>query len=244
MRRRDAKRSGDVCSERETRWPLWVAVVVSLALHTALIVAAASRCLRRPAPIAVALVMTAGGSGGGERAPGSAAVSAASLPSSPRVTVPKPRRHAAARTAHVGSAAADATETQGSGLETAGTGDAGGGSADAGGSAASSGGGGLGNGLGQGGGFYPRPLCLYCPEPTYPLLARARGWQGSVEVALSVLADGSVDTASLGRSSGYPALDAAAIAVARQSRFRQPSTAGLTAPLQGRIEYRFILRGG
>jgi TonB family protein len=59
-------------------------------------------------------------------------------------------------------------------------------------------------------------------------------------VALSVLADGSVDGARLGRSSGYPALDDAAIAVARQSRVSLPRD-GLSKPLRGRIEYRFIL---
>jgi TonB family protein len=96
------------------------------------------------------------------------------------------------------------------------------------------------SGSGTGDGLDPRAFCVYCPEPYYPLIARARGWQGTVEVALSVLADGSVKGARLGRSSGYPALDDAAIAVARQSRFRLPPD-GLSKPLRGRIEYRFIL---
>ncbi|MFI5395010.1 MAG: TonB family protein [Candidatus Binatia bacterium] len=91
-------------------------------------------------------------------------------------------------------------------------------------------------GSGTGDGVNPRAFCLYCPEPHYPLIARARGWQGTVEVVLSVLADGSVNGTSLHRSSGYPALDQAAIAVARQSRFH-----GLSKPLRGRIEYRFVL---
>jgi len=96
-------------------------------------------------------------------------------------------------------------------------------------------------GPGTGEGGDQRAYCVYCPEPHYPLIARARGWQGSVDVGLFVLADGSVHDASLRRSSGYSALDEAALAVARQSRFRPPFAGGLPAPLRGRIEYRFEL---
>jgi TonB family protein len=98
------------------------------------------------------------------------------------------------------------------------------------------------HGGGAGAGADQRASCLYCPEPYYPLIARARGWEGSVEIALSVLTDGSVDGARLRRSSGYPVLDEAAIAVARQSRFRLPRDNTVPTPLRGRIEYRFVLR--
>ncbi len=97
------------------------------------------------------------------------------------------------------------------------------------------------SGTGGGDGVDQRVYCVYCPEPHYPLLARSRGWQGRVDVGLVVLADGSVDVASLRRSSGYGVLDEAAVAVARRSRFKPPSTSGLPAPLHGRIEYRFEL---
>lgn len=97
-------------------------------------------------------------------------------------------------------------------------------------------------GAGMGTGLATRALCVYCPEPSYPLIARSRGWQGTVEVALSVRADGSVHGARLGRSSGYEALDDAAIAVARLSHFHLPDESGLPAPLHGRMEYRFVLR--
>jgi len=96
---------------------------------------------------------------------------------------------------------------------------------------------GHGGGSGEGGGPGPRASCAYCPQPHYPLIARARGWQGTVEVLLSVLADGSVNAATLWRSSGYSVLDQAAIAAARHSRFSPPQP----APLRGRIEYRFEL---
>jgi protein TonB len=115
----------------------------------------------------------------------------------------------------------------------------------AGGTGADSDGGGNGSGhssgSGIGDGSDQRAACVYCPEPRYPFIARARGWQGSVDVGLVVLADGSVDGASLRRSSGHGVLDDAAIAVARQSRFRPPAAQGLHVPLRGRIEYRFEL---
>jgi len=96
---------------------------------------------------------------------------------------------------------------------------------------------GHGRGSGDGAGPGPRASCAYCPQPNYPLIARARGWQGTVEVLLSVLADGSVNAATLWRSSGYSVLDQAAVAAAQHSRFTPPQP----APLRGRMEYRFEL---
>jgi TonB family protein len=95
-----------------------------------------------------------------------------------------------------------------------------------------------GGGPGGGVGGDARASCAYCPEPHYPLIARARGWQGTVEVLLSVLADGSVKAATLWRSSGYSVLDRAAVAAAQHSRFTPLRE---TAPLRGRMEYRFEL---
>jgi TonB family protein len=100
---------------------------------------------------------------------------------------------------------------------------------------------GHGTGRGAGDGTDQRPACVHCPRPRYPFIARARGWQGSVSVGLLVLADGTVDAASVRHSSGYGVLDEAAIAVARRSRFSPPAAQGLPAPLHGRIEYRFEL---
>ena len=96
---------------------------------------------------------------------------------------------------------------------------------------------GHGGGSGDGVGPDPRASCVYCPQPHYPLIARARGWQGTVEVLLSVLADGAVNAATLWRSSGYSVLDQAAIAAAQHSRFTPPRETAL----RGRMEYRFEL---
>lgn len=99
-------------------------------------------------------------------------------------------------------------------------------------------GGGGGSGAGEGGDR--RAYCEYCPEPGYPMIARRRGWKGTVGVQLILLGDGHVGSASVARSSGYEVLDREAVNVARRSRFRLPRR-DEAAPLQGRIEYRFEL---
>jgi TonB family protein len=47
-------------------------------------------------------------------------------------------------------------------------------------------------------------------KPEYPLLARQRGWQGSVTLHLELLADGTVGEVEVAQSSGYSVLDTAA----------------------------------
>jgi len=83
-----------------------------------------------------------------------------------------------------------------------------------------------------------RPWCRACPVPDYPVRARRRGWQGTVEVGLELNDDGSVGGVQVTRSSGFPALDAAAIAVARRSSFR---VSGQGGALRGKLRYQFRL---
>jgi TonB family protein len=68
-------------------------------------------------------------------------------------------------------------------------------------------------------------------------VARRRGWQGTVDVGLVLLADGSVATAEVRRSCGHEVLDREAVAVARRSRFSPLRS----APASGHIAYRFEL---
>jgi TonB family protein len=82
-----------------------------------------------------------------------------------------------------------------------------------------------------------RASCRSCPTPEYPARARRQGWQGTVDVQVRVGSDGVVEQAEVGRSSGFALLDAAAVTVARQSRFSVSSGGGL----RGRLRYRFIL---
>ena len=102
-----------------------------------------------------------------------------------------------------------------------------------------------GAGSGRGGGTDlgdQRAACVFCPEPVYPLIARRRGWQGTVNVGLVLLADGRVERASLRHSSGFDVLDREALEVARRSRFRLADVGGNA--VVGEIKYRFELVGG
>jgi len=168
----------------------------------------------------------------------------------PPVIAPRPRAHparrddarqVAARPEHAPLAADGA----GSGAATSGGGGGvpGDGAGSREGSGAGSGGGsgqGIGSARGDGAGGDLRAACASCPAPEYPARARRQGWQGTVDVDVRVGGDGAVEEASVGRSSGFAALDTAAVTVARRSRFR---VAGGTA-VNGQLRYRFVLESG
>ncbi len=99
---------------------------------------------------------------------------------------------------------------------------------------------GTGGGTGGSGGGSDglRAFCTRCPAPDYPSRARRQGWQGTVDVDLEIGGDGVVAAARVGRSSGYPSLDAVALDVARASRFTVPAGGD---GLRGQLRYRFVL---
>ena len=97
---------------------------------------------------------------------------------------------------------------------------------------------GHGIGLGTSESFDLRAYCVTCPKPTYPRIARVRGWQGTVDVDVLIAANGSVQEATVSQSSGHEALDNAALAVARRSRFHLVKPSPTT---RGRIAYGFKL---
>ena len=73
-------------------------------------------------------------------------------------------------------------------------------------------------GVGAASGTALRPLPGN-PAPRYPRLARERGWQGRVMIEVAVLNDGTVNNAEVEQSSGYRALDQAALRAVRRWRF-------------------------
>lgn len=247
MRRRDAVDHLPIPQWR-AGWPTLVCTGLSVGLHGLLLAVATFAVLSggRPAQL-IRVSLLAGG--GGSAAPSAPAEPAAAAPSVVPREPPKqpPQPHAQRSHARIAAVArraraepqdlASLPTTEPAAVVTEGSGSIGAGATGGSGGTGS----GHGSGSGVGDGSDQRAACVYCPEPRYPFVARARGWQGSVDVGLLVLADGSVDAASLRRSSGYGVLDAAAIAVARQSRFSPPAAQGLPAPLHGRIEYRFQL---
>ena len=63
--------------------------------------------------------------------------------------------------------------------------------------------------------------------PDYPAESRRRGEEGVVRLTLRIGSDGRVETAEVTGSSGYPALDRAALDAVRRWRFRPAVQAGL-----------------
>jgi protein TonB len=59
--------------------------------------------------------------------------------------------------------------------------------------------------------FETRPNFVYQPDPVYPLLAKRRGWEGTVTLDIELRADGSVGDIKVAQSSGHALLDQAAM---------------------------------
>lgn len=107
----------------------------------------------------------------------------------------------------------------------------------------SGGGFGGGTGGGAGGGLYP-PRVLNTVEPDYPENLRAEGIEGTVQVKSLVLADGSVGDCWVVKSSGYQAMDNAALRAVRLWQFvpaKQRST-GIAVECYTKVDVVFRLR--
>jgi len=64
-----------------------------------------------------------------------------------------------------------------------------------------------------------RPSSLGNSAPRYPWSARVNGWQGTVSIRARVNSKGRVGALEVGRSSGYPVLDSAALEAIRRWEF-------------------------
>ena len=103
----------------------------------------------------------------------------------------------------------------GPGDAVAGVGSAGGGSSR--GDAAGGGGEGDGN-AGAGAVLVPGEFLAGNPPPRYPLIARRKGWEGTVVIDIQVSGDGRVRAARIEKSSSYTVLDDAALGAVRNWR--------------------------
>ncbi len=89
-----------------------------------------------------------------------------------------------------------------------------------------------GNGNSNGGGTAPvstervAARCTYRPSPAYPESLRQQGAEGSVRVLILVAEDDSIESVEVVKSSGYPAMDAAAVSAARGCRFQMNGRRG------------------
>jgi protein TonB len=80
------------------------------------------------------------------------------------------------------------------------------------------------------------------PPPRYPLIARRNGEQGTVTLRVLVTRDGAPGSVVLEKTSGWPALDAAALATVKEWRFvpaqqnGQPVDAPVLVPIVFRLQ--------
>ena len=138
---------------------------------------------------------------------------------------------ATATAANIGNTAgANKTDAGGAGNgkgTAAGAGQAGQGTGSGAGSGSSTG-----NGSGTGAGNHPASServaarCTYRPSPAYPESLRQQGIEGSVRVLILVAEDDSIEAVEVVKSSGYPAMDAAAVSAARGCRFQMNGRRG------------------
>ena len=249
MRRRDATDHFLLSSVYRADRRTVLSFAIALGVHAGLLATLSTCVLRAGEPMHVIMVsLIAGGSGGSgtqpATAPAAQSAAASSQPQAqPKAAHPRRQRPSKSGAAAVALAPRPGAESQpASAMDASGSAERGAGGASGASSGAGDGPGGAGSGAGSGSGDGTGPgdqraHCVVCPEPIYPLVARRLGWQGTVEVGVSLLADGSVAAADVRRSCGYEILDREAVAVARRSRF----TALGAGPVEGHIAYRFQL---
>ena len=79
------------------------------------------------------------------------------------------------------------------------------------------------------------------PRPSYPRLARQRGWEGMVTLTVEVNELGCPNSVTVKRSSGYSALDEAAVEAARRWHFRPAVKDGRVTIATVEVPIRFSL---
>jgi periplasmic protein TonB len=78
--------------------------------------------------------------------------------------------------------------------------------------------------------------------PSYPRMARERGWQGVTTIGVRVGTDGGVEKLWVASSSGYRLLDQAALAAVRHWRFQPAKIGERAVPGEVRVPIIFELR--
>ncbi len=86
-----------------------------------------------------------------------------------------------------------------------------------------------------------QPLARHNGPPSYPLIARRHGWEGTVLLDVEVRADGRVASVTVAESSGYVILDRAAVDAVRAWRFEPAQRLGEPVDDLVRLPVRFQL---
>ncbi len=90
-------------------------------------------------------------------------------------------------------------------------------------------------------GDFHQPVCLFCPKPAYPLLAKSKGIEGVVRFLVWVDKDGEVAKIELLHSSGYKILDKKAKQTIKRWRFKPAYSLGAPIISQVLVSVRFSL---
>jgi periplasmic protein TonB len=88
------------------------------------------------------------------------------------------------------------------------------------------------------------PAALDMPRPHYPRIARQRGWEGVVVLAIEVNELGCPNTVTVKRSSGHAPLDEAAMEAARRWHFQPARKGGSDIVAVVDVPIRFSLSEG
>jgi protein TonB len=86
-----------------------------------------------------------------------------------------------------------------------------------------------------------RPRYKVNPEPPYPVVARRRQQEGVVLLSVRVDAAGRPEAVTVQSSSGFSALDAAAVAAVKNREFEPGRLGGEPVPSQVEVPIRFEL---
>lgn len=86
-----------------------------------------------------------------------------------------------------------------------------------------------------------RPMYHINPKPVYPELARRRGWQGTVFLAVMVSAEGVSEKVSIVTSCGFDILDTSALKAVQGWRFLPGIKRGTPAAMKVLVPVHFVL---
>ena len=86
------------------------------------------------------------------------------------------------------------------------------------------------------------PRYLHASRPAYPVIARMRGYEGMVLLAVQVLTDGSAGEVRIKKSSGYAPLDQSALNAVRAWRFEPARKRNMPLAMTVDIPIRFSLK--
>ena len=86
------------------------------------------------------------------------------------------------------------------------------------------------------------PLPALNRPPSYPKLARKRGWEGTVVLEVDVNRDGTVESVRVRTSSSYTLLDREALAAVRKWRFTPGTMGGRPTATKVMVPIHFMLR--